>query len=200
MDDAVGIVGGRNIADVYFGASADYNYRDLDVMAAGPIVDEVSAAFDLFWNSEWAIPVAAVVGERPSEDELRAMRIRLEEPVAMTGYPYPVDQSNDDLHARLVRGRDQFIWAPAHVFVEHPSRVTTDTSRVIATALVERMGKAEHEVSIESPYFMLREQGIEMMRDFTARGGKVRVLYQLGSVDRRAAGRGRLCQHTESVA
>lgn len=62
------------------------------------------------------------------------------------------------------------------MFVENPSRVTTDPSRVIVTALAERMGKAEHEVLIESPYFVLREQGIAIMRDFIARGGKVRVL------------------------
>jgi putative cardiolipin synthase len=48
MDNAVGIVGGRNIADIYFGVRADHNYRDLDVMTAGPIVSELSASFDLF--------------------------------------------------------------------------------------------------------------------------------------------------------
>ena len=62
MDNAVGIVGGRNIADAYFGVQKDHNYRDLDVMNAGPIVNEISASFDLFWNSEWALPVAAVDG------------------------------------------------------------------------------------------------------------------------------------------
>jgi putative cardiolipin synthase len=31
-------------------------------------------------------------------------------------------------------------------------------------------------VSIESPYFVLRERGIEAVRDFIARGGKLRVL------------------------
>ena len=38
MDNAVGIVGGRNIADVYFGVAKDHNYRDLDVLTTGPIV------------------------------------------------------------------------------------------------------------------------------------------------------------------
>ena len=63
MDNAVGIVGGRNIADVYFGVAKDHNYRDLDVLTTGPIVREISASFDLFWNSDWAIPVGAD-GER----------------------------------------------------------------------------------------------------------------------------------------
>ena len=34
----MGIVGGRNIADVYFGVAKDHNYRDLDVLTTGPIV------------------------------------------------------------------------------------------------------------------------------------------------------------------
>jgi putative cardiolipin synthase len=85
MDNAVGIVGGRNIADVYFGVSTDHNYRDLDVMNAGPIVNDLSASFDMFWNSEWALPVAAVVEERATEKDLRALRKRLEEKLAATG-------------------------------------------------------------------------------------------------------------------
>ena len=64
MDDAVGIVGGRNIADIYFGVNAQQNFRDLDVMKAGPIVNELSSSFDLFWNSQWAVPVGAVVETR----------------------------------------------------------------------------------------------------------------------------------------
>jgi putative cardiolipin synthase len=176
IDNALAIVGGRNIADEHFGVNAQFNYRDLDVLAAGPIVGDLSAAFDSFWNSAWAIPVGAVVSKVLSKDELRATRDRSEQRAAATPYPYPIYQSNEELHARVLRARDQFIWAPGHVFVENPSRVTIDPSRVIVTALAERIGKAEHEVLIESPYFVLREQGIAIMRDFIARGGKVRVL------------------------
>ena len=77
MDNAVGIVGGRNIADAYFGVQKDHNYRDLDVMSAGPIVNEISASFDMFWNSEWALPVAAVVEDRATEQDLQDLRKRL---------------------------------------------------------------------------------------------------------------------------
>src|SRR6185369_4455581 len=56
VDNSMAIVGGRNIADMYFGVGADHNYRDLDVLTAGPVVREISASFDLFWNSPSAIP------------------------------------------------------------------------------------------------------------------------------------------------
>lgn len=176
MDNAVGIVGGRNIADVYFGVQEDHNYRDLDVMSAGPIVNEISASFDLFWNSEWALPVAAVVKERATEDDLRDLRKRLEEKLAATGYPYPVNEQLAGLRERLVQIRDRFIWAPGKVLVEQPSRVEANAENVIALALRERASEVEHELSIESPYFVLGDATIERVRQLTARGVKVRVL------------------------
>src|SRR6185312_4044325 len=176
MDNAVGIVGGRNIADVYFGVSTDHNYRDLDVMNAGPIVNEISASFDLFWNSEWALPVAAVVEEQATEQDLRDLRKRLQEKLAATGYPYPIDEQLAGLRERLVQIRDNFIWAPGKVFVEQPSRVDKNAENVIALALRERASEVERELSIESPYFVLGDATIERVRQLTARGVKVRVL------------------------
>jgi cardiolipin synthase C len=177
VDNAVGIVGGRNIADVYFGVRADHNYRDLDVLTAGPIVSELSSAFDLFWNSEWAIPVGAVVSKLPTEQEVRALRNSLEAHIDATGYPYPIYENVADLRARLVEIRDNFIWAPGQVFVENPSRVNTEADTgVIYAALAQRVREVKSEVLIESPYFVLEERTIEGVRKLTQRGVKVRVL------------------------
>ena len=176
MDNAVGIVGGRNIADVYFGVLEDHNYVDLDVMSAGPIVNELSASFDRFWNSEWALPVAAVVEERATERHLQGFRKRLEEKLTATGYPYPIDEHFADLRSRLVEIRDTFTWAPGKVFVENPSRVTADADAVITAALRQRANEVERELLIESPYFVLGDPTIERVRQLTARGVKVRVL------------------------
>ena len=176
MDNAVGIVGGRNIADVYFGVRADHNYRDLDVVTAGPIVTELSGSFDLFWNSEWAIPVGAVVNERATEQDLQSFRERLEEKLAASGYPYPIDERIADLRARLAQIRDGFIWAPGRVYVEHPSKVNANADNVIAAALGQRASEVERELLIESPYFVLGDQTIEKVRQLKARGVKVRAL------------------------
>ena len=42
IDNRATIIGGRNIANEYFGARQDVNYGDLDVFAVGPVVNEVS--------------------------------------------------------------------------------------------------------------------------------------------------------------
>jgi cardiolipin synthase C len=176
MDNALGIVGGRNIADVYFGVRTDHNYRDLDVVTAGPIVDELSGSFDLFWNSEWSIPVGAVVKEHATEEDLRSFRTRLENELAAAGYPYPIDERIADLRGRLVQIRDEFVWAPGMVLVEHPSKVNEDADNVIATALGQRTSEVERELLVESPYFVLNDRNIETIRRLKAREVKVRVL------------------------
>src|ERR1700722_5464261 len=49
-DDALAITGGRNIGDQYFARDKNTNFIDLDVIAAGPVVPELSASFDDYWN------------------------------------------------------------------------------------------------------------------------------------------------------
>jgi len=177
MDNALSIVGGRNIADIYFGVRSDHNFRDLDVVTAGPVVNELSASFDLFWNSEWAIPVGAIVQKRPTEQDLGAQKIRLEANIAAAGYPYLIDQQLADLEARLIQIRDNFIWGPGRVVVEQPSRVHTDANPgVIYQALSKRAHEVQRELLIESPYFIPSDRSIEGARQLIARGVKVRVL------------------------
>src|SRR5271170_1766004 len=59
-DNALAITGGRNIGDQYFTRDLHNNFIDLDVVAAGVIVPELSASFDAFWNSPYAYPIASV--------------------------------------------------------------------------------------------------------------------------------------------
>jgi putative cardiolipin synthase len=46
VDNQMAIIGGRNIGNPYFGLSKKYNFRDLDVLVAGAVVEELSEAFD----------------------------------------------------------------------------------------------------------------------------------------------------------
>ena len=59
-DNQAGVVGGRNIGDEYFSAREGVNFADLDLLAVGPVVQDLSRSFDEYWNSEWAYPVEAL--------------------------------------------------------------------------------------------------------------------------------------------
>ena len=56
-DNQATIIGGRNVGDEYFGATQGVLFVDLDVMAIGPVVNEVSTDFDRYWASDSPYPV-----------------------------------------------------------------------------------------------------------------------------------------------
>src|SRR5271165_7133793 len=66
-DNAIAITGGRNIGDEYFTRDKRSNFIDLDVVAAGPVVPQLSASFDAFWNSKYAYPIASLATPVPAE-------------------------------------------------------------------------------------------------------------------------------------
>jgi phosphatidylserine/phosphatidylglycerophosphate/cardiolipin synthase-like enzyme len=61
VDKQVSVVGGRNICNEYFGAGSGIIFADLDVIAVGTAVPEVSKEFDLYWSSPSAYPAASFV-------------------------------------------------------------------------------------------------------------------------------------------
>ncbi len=56
VDNSVALIGGRNIGNQYFQIDPESQFADYDVFSAGPIVEQLSATFDEFWNSRFAIP------------------------------------------------------------------------------------------------------------------------------------------------
>ncbi len=69
-DNAIGITGGRNLGDAYFGSDDKSNFVDLDVLAAGRIVRDMSASFDRYWNDPLAYPMQSLV----SPQDLASLR------------------------------------------------------------------------------------------------------------------------------
>src|SRR5882762_2391527 len=69
-DNAVAIIGGRNIGDQYFQIDPESQFGDDDVVVAGPIVQRLSAVFDQFWNGRLAIPAQAIDKRHTSDKAL----------------------------------------------------------------------------------------------------------------------------------
>ncbi|RYZ00158.1 MAG: phospholipase D family protein, partial [Comamonadaceae bacterium] len=63
-DNAWGIAGGRNLGDAYFGGDGKSAFVDLDVLAAGPVVRQMSTSFDRYWNDELAYPVQSLLSPK----------------------------------------------------------------------------------------------------------------------------------------
>jgi len=175
-DNAIAIVGGRNIADHYFGVHGESNYRDLDTVAAGPVVRDASAVFDDFWNSPFAVPYEAFVStpttRADADGQISQGRARL----ASEPLPFPLEEEVGAVTAQMEAVRDRLTWAPVRVLYDPPEKARDTTSRRIFNALDSLVSNAQKEVLIENAYFVPREHGVELTAALQARGVRVRVL------------------------
>ena len=60
-DNAATILGGRNVGDEYFGATDGVLFADLDALAVGSVVPQVSQSFDDYWHSGSAYPLSDII-------------------------------------------------------------------------------------------------------------------------------------------
>ena len=176
VDNAMAIVGGRNIGNNYFGVDAASNFRDLDLAIVGPVVQDVSTSFDQFWNSEFAVPISSVVEERLSEQDLQEKKSNLylwvEE---LEDYPYPIDTTPDDVMAKLKDFREDFIWATAKIIYDEADKPEAKEEEV-ADQLILLGKEKDREVIIEAAYVVPGPEGVERTRINKEKGIRQRLL------------------------
>ena len=175
-DNAAAIVGGRNIGDIYYGVNTIANYRDLDVLAVGPVVHDLSRVFDRYWHSRSTVPIAAIVDRAYGAADLDAILIRLRDEIAAADYPYPIGQDLDNLAARGVL-RNNLVWALGQIIADDPDSVGRgEDSDQVVTFIRERVARLRKELLIESPYFVLPAQAQATVKALHERKVRVRVL------------------------
>jgi len=167
-DNALAITGGRNIGDAYFTLDPHSNFVDLDVVAAGSIVPELSASFDEFWNSKYAFPIGSVASPMSAEDASA--------PLVEPAFSVNASWLELELNARDV----QLTWVPATVLADQPAKIASEISPeeevTIANDIMALMKSANQELIIMSPYFIPGKQGVALISDLVARGVRVRIL------------------------
>jgi len=176
-DNAAAIVGGRNIGDIYYGVNTIANYRDLDVLAVGPVVPDLSGVFDLFWNSPSTVPIAAIVDRAHGAADLDAIRIRLRDEIVAADYPYPIDQELGELATKSAELRDNLVWAPGQIVADDPETIAPGKESDEVVAFIRgRVAELTKELLVESPYFVLPAMAQATVKALHERNVRVRVL------------------------
>ena len=178
VDNQVTIVGGRNIGDEYFGAGTGVTFTDLDVIAAGQAVREVSAEFDLYWNSASTYPAASIVGAgNPAgvadlEARFAATRADPQSVVYLDAV-----RTTPLLHD-LVERTLAIEWTTAHVVYDDPAKTLEDERAdiLLFTQLTQSFGRIDHTFDLVSPYFIPGEGGTAGLVALAQRGVKIRIL------------------------
>jgi len=179
VDNSVAILGGRNIGDAYFKEGDTQHFRDLDVIAIGPVVEQTSHAFDTYWNATPAYPVKAFDSSKDGGEALAKLRQKL----AGTARATSDSAYASSLGAALPGGAavdkpGQWMWGRASIVADQPQKVEgkDDPALLLDPKLDSMIGGAQHDVMLISAYFVPGDEDTKLFTALARRGVHVKVL------------------------
>lgn len=179
VDGLVAIIGGRNIGNEYLGYQSQLVFADLDVVGIGPMVEEAEIAFEGYWDSEWATPVAALAREDGVEPVRRLETLRRSLAGTRADPAYRRALAQGELSRALRSGELRLFWGEAEVLYDPPELIAgddRDRPPLIGAQLREAVIRPQREVLLVSPYFVPGAKGVALLTGLAARGVRVRVL------------------------
>ncbi|MBA0222649.1 phospholipase D family protein [Stenotrophomonas maltophilia] len=189
IDDAIGVVGGRNYQDDYYDWDREYNFRDRDVLIAGPEVREMAANFDAFWRARRSVPAERLndVGRtllREGVPNLPPATFRRPERVQRVSA-----EANDmDFVTRSFVDTALPVASVRYVadLPRKHRREKVDaplaSQHVTEPQLDALIASAQHEVILQTPYLVLSKPAQTLFRDLRKRPQPPRVLVSTNSL------------------
>jgi putative cardiolipin synthase len=173
-DNQFAIVGGRNIGNAYFGLSRKYNFRDLDVLTIGPDVQEISDAFDKYWNNKLSYPGSAMSSEATFE-EFQSKRAGLEEYLNQNKdflASYPLRPINWE--EKLMRLPQQMHTGVGHFLQDEPVTYGKETYRL--EEMLRYLSAPSHKELIMVTPYLIPGDLLERMEKLTSEGVKIKIV------------------------
>lgn len=175
VDNRIAIVGGRNLADEYFGLHSETNFRDLELLLGGPIVGEISNSFDDYFNDNWSLPIERVTHIKPNFVELDSAR-HVRDPEV-----YKYTETSMETRLRLWEDAIQnAISGEAVLFVDKPpvDNPAAESSAPVQLAMhmVALFEAAKEEILIISAYLIPSIDLEGAVKRAVRRGVDVRIL------------------------
>jgi len=172
VDNALALIGGRNVGNQYFQVDPESQFADDDVFTVGPIVGQLSGTFDEFWNSDLAIPAQALG---------RTVDRALPAPSAKPG---PIDYASlldtQDPFAGIISGRLPLAWAQARVVHDSPDKKKVVDGALpgslISRAVIDSARDVKSEILLISPFFVPAPDELQLLEDLRRRQAAVRIL------------------------
>jgi cardiolipin synthase C len=163
------ITGGRNIANDYFDLGENYNFLDADIDVRGPVVQNALASFDLYWNSDMTISSDKFIGSQDETDIKKARSF------------FELNENDESTLKRIktegaitYERNIEHVCADLTFITDSPGR--NEASRKVFNAITQILSEAKTEVYAESPYFILRKGGLEVVKNPQTRNVKLTVL------------------------
>lgn len=176
-DNKATILGGRNIGDEYFKVADDTIFADLDILATGRVVTEVSEDFDKYWASHSAYNATSVIKKGNiakgfeelsySDDARNGVLSRYTEAV-----------KDSELYRAMQHNNVKWFHVQTRLISDDPGKgLNRDRAKTpIAERLSQALQKPESSLYLVSPYFVPTQSGAEALGAIARSGVDVTVL------------------------
>jgi putative cardiolipin synthase len=178
VDNVVSVIGGRNIADEYFGLNAKSVFIDFDILAIGPIAPKISASFNEYWNHSRAVPMDQIAENR-ADETLQKVRPDIAKEIDGIYDSIYKKALKSQLLQDLIANRRPMFPAKARVMSDKPDKLINEISEEnmqLANDLREVLLSAEKEIIFISPYYVPGDEGIQLLKNLAANGVHTIVL------------------------
>ncbi len=184
VDGLVAITGGRNYQDDYYDWNREYNFRDRDVLIAGPVVGEMTASFAEYWDAPLSKPLTRLsdVGHLLLNQGVPTLlHPQAEQPRRLEAIGRDAD---DDA---LIRSRlaDAAIPVRGVKFIAdspRKHRTADDSGGPPSQRLRDLIESAQQRVLLQTPYLVLSKPAQKMFGRLQKRDNAPRVVISTNSL------------------
>lgn len=177
VDNSVTIIGGRNIGDNYFGGTDGGLKQDLDVLAMGQVVNDVSTDFDRYWASASAYPIESIAqSTKQSSYSAKAYMPQQAEHPERDFYLDAVDNSN--FVKSFLNQKLDVQWTMTTMVSDRPSKILgkSEKSELLINKLITIIGHPKFSLILVTPYFVPTDAGVEAFKNLAEQGVSIQVL------------------------
>ncbi len=176
-DGLVTIVGGRNVGDEYFDTGLLPIFIDLDVLAIGKVVGDVSADFERYWSSECAYPLELIITELVAgNDALNQALAEVSESAQYRTYKERLGALA--VVSELEAGTLPLEWTDVRLISDSPLKTLrkAKSDQLLIGKIDRLMDDVRESIDVISPYFVPGKRGVDDFSLLEKKGVEVRIL------------------------
>ena len=185
IDGAVGITGGRNYQNDYYDWDPHYDFRDRDLLVAGPEARAMRANFEAFWTDRRSVPASRLtdVGGYLLEHGVPPLELGPYQRPERVAAAKAAAADAALLQERVVSRALPV--GPVHFIADLPDKhdpegpVDGDRASGVLRRIIE---SAEDEVLLQTPYLVLSDAAQEVFSDLQDQPDPPRVIVSTNSL------------------
>ncbi len=171
VDDMIGITGGRNYQNAYFDQARGLNYKDRDVLVIGPVVREMKASFQAYWEFNHSVSLADLKDVRKMQKQGNFTTWETRDSFQLHGLFENIEKRacQYDLITEMFVNPLMEV-EQAYFIADDPGKIDQASTGAfkgskITLELANLVANARQSVYIQTPYLVLTSQAVALFKE-----------------------------------